>query len=368
MENGGMTMHIANVFFIIIIVFLLLVAVGKFTAIHSPVVKVPEALFIDAVQAVTSRVPALNNTLGVSNQTFNQVIVVPRIGQSVLANYTLGLINRDREANGLNPVSLSTEPSGQEYAESMLEGDYFSHWDAHGMKPYMRYTLLGGTGAVSENIAYVSSEYCAVAVCTGDINPNQSLAYMENNMMNNDSVCCQNGHRDNILDPNHNQVSIGVAYNNSKIYLVEDFIDNYISWVGNTPAYTSMGEVYLEGQIAAGYNLTEISVDYDAPLQNLTPATVPDGPYGYGQQIAGVVSSPLYYYPNLTTIVADSYSTPGGRMGVTFSMKSLIRKYGAGEYTVALFLSSNQTKSTFVGSTYTIFINSSGGRYIPTYV
>ncbi len=359
-------MHIANVFFIVVIVFLLLVAAGKFTSISSPIIKIPEAIFIGAVQDIASHVPGFNNTI--TNKTFNQVIVVPRISQSLLVNYTLQLINNDREANGLGPVSLSTEPSAQQHAQSMLASGYFSHWDLYGMKPYMRYTLSGGVGAVSENIAYVSSRYCVAVICTGSINPNESLAYMEGSMMNNDSACCSNGHRDNILDPNHNEVSIGVAYNNSDIYLVQDFIDNYITWTANTPYYSGTGEAYLEGQLSQGYSLSQVYVAYDAPVQNLTSRSVPQGPYGYGQNIAGVVKNSLYYYSNLTTIVADSYATSGGRIDISFNMSDLVRKYGAGEYTILIFLDKNQGGSSFVGSDYTVFINASGERYMPGHI
>ena len=38
------------------------------------------------------------------------------------------------------------------------------------------------------------------------------------------------GHRDNILNPFHNKVSIGIAYNNNAIYLVQDFEDDYLQW------------------------------------------------------------------------------------------------------------------------------------------
>src|SRR6267143_4336441 len=72
---------------------------------------------------------------------------------AVLANLTLGVINKDRAAAGLSPVVLSSVPSGQQHADSMAFYGYFSHWDDQGYKPYMRYTLLGGTGGVTENVA-----------------------------------------------------------------------------------------------------------------------------------------------------------------------------------------------------------------------
>ena len=68
--------------------------------------------------------------------------------------YVLSLINKDRNQYGLGNVTLSSTSSGQQHTQSMLNYHYFSHWDIYGLKPYMRYTLLGGLGAVSENIAF----------------------------------------------------------------------------------------------------------------------------------------------------------------------------------------------------------------------
>lgn len=50
-------------------------------------------------------------------------------------------------------------------------------------------------------------------------------------MMNYDAACCNNGHRDNILDSLHNQVSIGIAYSQQTdtLYFVEDFQNSYVT-------------------------------------------------------------------------------------------------------------------------------------------
>ena len=73
-----------------------------------------------------------------------------------IALYALKQINSERRQFGLSNVTLSNITSGQQHSESMLYYDYFSHWDTFGMKPYMRYTLLGGTEGVDENVAYNS--------------------------------------------------------------------------------------------------------------------------------------------------------------------------------------------------------------------
>ncbi len=284
-----------------------------------------------------------------------------------LEYYALSLINHDRQQYGLDNVTLSPEPSAQQHAQSMLAYNYFSHWDIYGLKPYMRYTLLGGTGASSENVAYQYSSSCdLLGICSGGINPGKSIQSMEYSMMYNDSICCNNGHRDNILNPNHNQVSIGIAYNSTTIYFVEDFIDNYIDWT-NGPGFSN-GEVYLQGTLQSGYSINQVEVSYDTPLQSMSKAQLDNTTdYGYGPQVAGVVKNSLYYYPNLTTIVADQYNINGNQFTINFNLQSTIGKYGAGEYTVVIYLNS-PGQSSFVGSTYTIFINSQGQQYTPSNV
>jgi uncharacterized protein YkwD len=301
----------------------------------------------------------------------NSTNIYPQANQSrsfgTILNYTLEVINKDRSAYGLQNVTLSAEPSAQQHADSMLQYNYLSHWDTYGMKPYMRYTLLGGTGAMQENVAYRKSgvRACIGNLCSnyGNINITSAIANLEYNMTNNDSACCNNGHRDNILNPEHNQVSIGVAFNSTNIYLVEDFINNYVTWLNSTPSFSN-GEVYLKGVAMQGYGLSSVEVTYDQPAANMTVSQLNQTrEYGYGNSVAGVVGSSIDYYPNLTTIVADSYYSSGSDFIARFSMNKLINQYGPGEYTILVWL--NDSNSSFIGSSYTVFIDQNGNPYTP---
>ena len=53
-----------------------------------------------------------------------------------LKNHMLELINGDRQANGLDLVTLGDNPAAQEHAEEMSANGYLSHWGMDGMKPY----------------------------------------------------------------------------------------------------------------------------------------------------------------------------------------------------------------------------------------
>src|SRR5271168_2868739 len=61
----------------------------------------------------------------------------PNVSSGPLINYALSLINKDRATYGLKNVTLSPITSAQQHSESMLQYNYFSHWDIYGMKPYM---------------------------------------------------------------------------------------------------------------------------------------------------------------------------------------------------------------------------------------
>ncbi len=142
---------------------------------------------------------------------------------SQIAAHVLSLINQARTASGLSPVVLSDEPSGQQHADSMLYFGYLSHWDVQGYKPYMRYSLLNGTGAVTENAGW---DHSPMAQYPGPSAAEGAIDDLHYGMMYNDAF--ENwSHRMNILDPAHTAVSVGVAYNSTDLYIVEDFENVY---------------------------------------------------------------------------------------------------------------------------------------------
>jgi len=351
---------------VIYLLLLIFVAAGAYSYLylHTPIGN----LIINQLSTIPS-------TTTISPQNFTTIpqatTTIPTTiagGNSSLYDYALGLINNDRAQFGLGPVTLSNEPSGQQHSESMLQNNYFSHWDPYGMKPYMRYTLLGGTQAVSENIAYKTSSYCTLILCGGNIDPKSAIQGMEYSMMYNDSQCCNNGHRNNILDPSHNQVSIGITYNSSTIYFTEDFLDSYILWNGNSPGFSD-GQAYLSGTLTSGSSLSSVFVTYDQPVSNMSREQLNSTfEYGYGQNIAGVVSDSSHYYQGLATIVADQYSTGPGSFSVSFNMQNLISQNGAGEYTILVWLNSTASGKSFIGGSYTVFIGKDGKAFVPASV
>ena len=374
----GWGIDVAALVLVALVVVVLLSGHFPFTAVENGILGAFNYLRNDLVNGSSQLNPVSTSTLpqsvatttipnAAANATQSTTTVEQTVvgGNSSLLDYALGLINRDRAAYGLAPVVLAQEGSGMQHADNMLQYGYFSHWDPTGLKPYMRYTLLGGLGAVDENIAIDESSSCLGSVCTGNIDPKAAIALMENNMMYNDSICCNNGHRENILDPEHGSVSIGIAYDSSTVYLVEDFVDSYINWTV-APHYSN-GTVALEGTLQPSYNISDILIGYDPAISGMSVAQLNGtSDYSYGYQIAGVIGNPYQYYQGVETIRASTYDvTDGGRADVSFNMGSLVNTYGAGEYTVMIWLSNSTPNDSFVGSTYTVFINSEGQQYTP---
>ena len=259
----------------------------------------------------------------------------PTDDYGALASYLLAQINQDRANSSLSPVMLSPIASAQQHADSMLYFGYFSHWDTQGYKPYMRYTLLNGTGSVTENVAYESTNLPSFHTTT-DVE--LALSKLEYSMMYNDVTCCQNGHRDNILDPLHNRVSLGIAYNSTYVYMVEDFEDYYINFT--SPFLTQGNTVNLVGTSSVNLNDTQVWVFYDGPPQSLnrTDLGAPpySGSYGSGTAAGGVVApcvSACEQY-NGTTVQAQAWNASGESLDIRFQLTGFIDQYGKGVYTV----------------------------------
>ena len=278
----------------------------------------------------------------------------------VLANYALSMINQNRTASGLDSVTLSPIPSGQQHADSMLRNDYFSHWDAQGYKPYMRYTLLNGTGFVEENVAY---EYTSLPSFVTLQSVEKAINDLEWQMMYNDSACCNNGHRNNILNPYHNRVSIGIAYDSTHVYFVEDFETYYINM--NSPIETSNGNVVLEGNTSQTLNPTSVLIFYDSTPQPISPQTlnsVYDGSYTPGTFVGGVVPpcNSLFggcsQFSTGLTVKATTWTVTSNAVDIQFSLSAFVQRSGNGVYTITM-MQGDQNNPEYLTS-ISIFVSS----------
>src|SRR5579885_2102944 len=269
----------------------------------------------------------------------------------VLANYMLTLINNDRYNNGISTnVSLDFNPAAQQHAYSMLLNGYFSHWDTQGYKPYMRYTIAGGTGSVDENVAY--EQYNGKFTNTAAVE--QALKQMEYDMVYDDAGH-NYGHRDNILDPYHNMVTIGVAYNLNYVYLVQDFENKLIKWT-QTPSLSSSGQVILSGSFPLSRSIQMVQIFYDptpTPLTRQDLANPPyDGSYNQGTFVGGVVQ-PGFQVQGGTTVNPSIWQISSSSFIIAFNMKNVIATDGPGVYTIYIaFPPSGNHQETFTSLSF----------------
>ncbi len=275
---------------------------------------------------------------------------------STLAAYAVDRINQDRANYSLSPVTLSTSKAGQQHADSMLKYGYFSHVDTQGFKPYMRYSLLGGNGAVEENIAYSYNcdgfdgitHQCINPRFTSTSSVESVISGLEYQMMYNDSSCCNNGHRYNILTGLHNRVSIGVAYNGTTVYFVEDFENYYINL---NFSVSNSSEVSMAGTLLkSGIPSSSIYVSYDRTPSLQTTSQLNNGPREYdpGTIVGGVLPPcpPLSCgsFQQGITVYASTWKFSSTQVDIVFSLQDFINQYHSGVYNIYV-ITGNDTSS-----------------------
>ena len=265
-----------------------------------------------------------------------------------LASYALARINADRAANGTGPVTLGYNQAAQQHADSMLYYGYFSHFDTQGLKPYMRYSLLGGRGGDFENVAFFSFSIPHYT-STGAVET--SIGDLEHSMVYDDVTCCNNGHRYNILDPVHNVVSIGVAYNSTAVFFDEEFENDYFNFnfqvtgaSSPTPYYVTMTGTFT--QRVATPNSIYIAFDPTPAAESSAQLSAGPHEYGPGTLEGGVlprtgILGDCAQFTQGTTVCADMWAFTSSSVDVAFSLAEFVKDYGPGVYTIYLITGSS---------------------------
>ncbi|MEO9319844.1 MAG: CAP domain-containing protein [Nitrososphaera sp.] len=282
------------------------------------------------------------------------------VPQSELVQDALAQINLDRHKYGLGPVRLSSNEAAQVHAEDVFSTKQISHWMTDGEKPYMTYTRYNGTGNVHQNVAITGFTLAEYSHCVSlqsiceTIDPVNTIIDLEYKMMYDDESCCANGHRENILDPHHTDVSIGIVYDRYYLVFVENFEDNY----GLTTSVND-GTVNVRGHLTSG-TLSQLQITFDElPTPAVYEANKNKLSYSSGTTVA-VVARPLgfgYFYeqPHGYKIVeADRWDVDNatGTVDISFSLAKAVSKDGV--YTVSAVL--NDGKSAFDATSYSIFV------------
>jgi uncharacterized protein YkwD len=329
---------------------------------------VPVILAIVAVIVTVLLMPTLIN-IAIFKQENNPIITIlqpdsqnPKFTAHVeLVQHALELINKDREKFGLAPVKLSSNQAAQMHAEDVFKTKQISHWTTNGEKPYMTYTDYGGKGNVQQNVAiagFTQDQYneCETNILLNceKIDPMTTIDKLENEMVYNDQQCCDNGHRDNILDGHHTHVSIGIAYDQYYLAFVENFENNY-----GLEVTINNGQVRVSGNLSTG-TLDYIGIYYDTmPTPEVYEQNKHLLSYSAGDIVANVVKPlpPGYYYKaeGYKIIEANKWNTDDNHaVNVDFNLASAVRKDGV--YT--LFATVEDGREMFDVTSYSIYVKS----------
>ena len=278
-----------------------------------------------------------------------------------LVQHVLNRINKDRADFGLLPVELSPNQAAQIHAEDVFRTRQISHWMTNGEKPYMTYTQYDGEGSVQQNVAIAGFspeqyEQCVtnVLVKCEEIEPLSTIDQLQYEMMYNDKDCCNDGHKDNILNPRHTHVSIGIVYDQYYLALVQNFENNYGLDVEVEDSEIEISGTLLDGQ------LDHIAIYYDEmPTRTVYEQNKNLLSYSAGELVAVVVKPPPpgYYYEPLEgydMIEADRWTVQGDSVNVGFDLADAVGEDGA--YT--LFALVKDGEEMFDVTSYSVFVNS----------
>lgn len=296
--------------------------------------------------------------------------------------FMLDLINTDRISNGLEPVKLGGNLAAQLHAEELFRNGFLGHWGLDGLKPYMRYTLAGGTGAEGENVSG-SNEPRLPGVRYAKTPIRDSLREAQEGLMSSP------GHRQNILDPWHQRVNLGIACDDVSCTVAQQFEHNYIQW--NRVPSMEGGLLAFGGRMLGGFAYSSTDVWYD-PLPKPLQANQIRATYCYSLDTPVVFirepAPPGSFYPtNITSFSwsscldprdvnptapppqvkaalpkvglvpwadPDTYKIQGTAFDVVVDMSPYLAQYGDGVYTVVIW--GDQANESVALTNYSIFV------------
>lgn len=325
-----------------------------------------------ALVAIVLLVPALSLVVPqLPEQDIPNISVLPPTGQEPrivpqdeLVQSALAAINKDRETFGVSPVELSSNQAAQIHAEDVFRNKQISHWMSNGEKPYMTYTRYEGTGAVSQNVAIAGFSKAQYEECVNNIlydceriDPVTTMEELQYEMMYDDKECCDDGHRNNILNEYHTHVSIGIVYDEYYLAFVQNFENNYglqIEMRGN--------QAVISGNLMEG-DIRYVSVMYDpSPDPAIYEQNKKSLSYSAGKLVANVVKPlPLGYYyekpEGYSLIVADRWDvSKDNDVQIAFDLARAVSDDGV--YTISAVASEGEGQEIFEAASHSVFVDS----------
>ena len=298
--------------------------------------------------------------------------------------HMLDSINAERKKAGLGTVKLGENTAAQDHADNMLENCFSGHWGVDGIKPYMRYSLAGGYQNNAENVS--GRDYCIKSWENYlETQPNKRVTVAMSGLMSSP------GHRDNILDPHHKFVNIGISWDKHNMQVVQHFEYDYVTFFKKpsiTDGILSFTITTKNGAIIS--DDSSVVIYYDQPPRTLTRGQVANTYcYDWGLTVSLILEPPPpgSHYPNtsyqqtrtancidpyntspntpapnsvesahaahkrakeysqnsntstnvIPYIIADSWDMTQNRLNLSADISSILEKHGSGVYTVIVW-------------------------------
>lgn len=254
------------------------------------------------------------------------------------------IINADRKAAGLPAVEYSEELSraADAHCLDMIHGNYASHWNHDGWKPYIRYAAAGIHDHTSENLhAFWSSDFREDRVW--DYMAEGHRGFMAEQPPN-------DGHRRSILDPRHTHVGIGVAYGAGSLRMIELFGRRYADLEAVPFRARLKDHLVVSGRLLRrSDSLLGISVFHEPLPQSMNRAEL---------NATSSYSLPKEERMERPRLLAAHYSDGSGGTvhvsGRAFQMPLSFWK-GKGVYTIAVWIDAGG-KTSFIGAMTSVFV------------
>jgi uncharacterized protein YkwD len=297
--------------------------------------------------------------------------------------YLLELINQDRKEHGLSEVELGKNTAAQIHADELFEYEFTGHWGLDGLKPYMRYTLAGGTGKQGENVSGLSTPRIP-GVSYSKTPIKESLMEAQEGFMQ------SSGHRAQILNPQHQEVNLGITCDDVYCSVVQQFESNFVEFVN--PPTIENGLLRFAGATLGSTIYFNTDVYYDplpVPLSTKQIRTTYCSDAGTPILFIREPAPPGSYYstditdfswpdcrdprdtdgsekpigtalPNQNGLVpfedASIYVTQGNQFDIAADISDYISQYGDGVYTIIIWGKSNAGFSPLTN--YSVFVES----------
>jgi uncharacterized protein YkwD len=235
---------------------------------------VPPTVTVAAMPSLTITSPLEETGATPSPQPDSTSFVAPDI--PALQRLMHELVNEDRRSNGLSPVAWDemAAVAGTQHATEMAQYGYISHYNLDGYGPDYRYSLAGGLHNVRENVHL--HHHGAHSAPQSAEEWEQWVREAQENLMGSE------GHRANILSPEHTHVGVGIAYgaNGDQGYLAisQEFVNQYVS-LQPLPHSVNLGDtIDLLGWLSPEASEPVINLAYEPlptprSLEDLEPET-----------------------------------------------------------------------------------------------